>query len=118
MDDPRESPSFELIEMLLSRGANVTYSDPHVPVAPAMRHHPDLPAMKSVELTPDGTTFRPSTPVPLFTERRGGPTNWHYDMDPRAERFLLIAPPGEATADALPPPITLIVNFTQGLGRK
>ncbi len=52
VDDPRESPSFELIELLLELGADLTYSDPHVPVAPKMRHY-DLPAMKSQALTPE-----------------------------------------------------------------
>ncbi len=52
VDDPRESPSFELMELLLGRGAILTYSDPHVPSLPKMRHH-DLPAMESQELTPD-----------------------------------------------------------------
>ena len=50
VDDPRESPSFELMELLLARGAELTYSDPHVPSLPKMRHH-DLPAMTSQELT-------------------------------------------------------------------
>ena len=52
VDDPRESPSFELMELLLNRGAEVTYSDPHVPILPSMRHF-DLPVMESRELTPD-----------------------------------------------------------------
>jgi UDP-N-acetyl-D-glucosamine dehydrogenase len=52
VDDPRESPSFELLKMLLQRGAEVTYNDPHVPALPRMRHHPDLPPMNSQELTP------------------------------------------------------------------
>lgn len=51
VDDPRESPSFELIELLLDRGAVISYHDPFVPVAPKMRHYPALPAMKSVDLT-------------------------------------------------------------------
>ena len=50
VDDPRESPSFELLELLIHRGAEITYSDPHVPHLPRMRHH-DLPAMNSVELS-------------------------------------------------------------------
>jgi UDP-N-acetyl-D-glucosamine dehydrogenase len=53
VDDPRESPSFVLLEMLLRRGAAVTYNDPHVPALPKMRHHPTLPVMKSQELTAD-----------------------------------------------------------------
>lgn len=52
VDDPRESPGFELMELLLNKGADVEYNDPHIPVLPAMRHYPDL-AMASRELTPD-----------------------------------------------------------------
>jgi len=50
VDDPRESPSFKLMELLLQRGADLSYNDPHVPVLPSMRKH-DLPPMQSVELT-------------------------------------------------------------------
>jgi UDP-N-acetyl-D-glucosamine dehydrogenase len=52
VDDPRESPSFVLLEMLLSRGAQLTYNDPHIPRLPAMRHH-HVPDMTSSELTPE-----------------------------------------------------------------
>ncbi|MBZ0142401.1 MAG: nucleotide sugar dehydrogenase [Rhodocyclaceae bacterium] len=49
VDDMRESPSVELMELLVKKGAVVEYSDPHVPVFPKMRqHHFDL---KSVPLT-------------------------------------------------------------------
>src|SRR5690242_10266438 len=49
VDDMRESPAVELMELLAARGALVQYSDPHVPVFPKMRrHHFDL---KSVPLT-------------------------------------------------------------------
>jgi UDP-N-acetyl-D-glucosamine dehydrogenase len=50
VDDPRESPSFELMELLLHQGAVLTYSDPHVPALPKMRHY-HLPAMQSSPLT-------------------------------------------------------------------
>jgi len=50
VDDPRESPSFELMELLLERGAELTYNDPHIPELPAMRHY-DLAPMSSQELT-------------------------------------------------------------------
>jgi UDP-N-acetyl-D-glucosamine dehydrogenase len=53
IDDPRESPSFELIEILLQRGANVSYHDPHIPSAPKMRTWPDLPEMESIPLNND-----------------------------------------------------------------
>jgi UDP-N-acetyl-D-glucosamine dehydrogenase len=52
VDDPRESPSFVLMEKLLALGAMVSYNDPHVPTLPKMRGH-DLPAMESCELTPE-----------------------------------------------------------------
>ena len=50
IDDPRESPSFVLMEMLLAGGAKLSYNDPHVPQLPKMRHH-NLPPMASQELT-------------------------------------------------------------------
>ena len=52
VDDPRESPSFVLLEGLLAQGADVTYNDPHVPDLPKMRAH-NLPAMSSQPLTAD-----------------------------------------------------------------
>ena len=52
VDDPRESPSFELMELLLQRGADLTYNDPHIPTLPSMRHY-DVPDMDSQELTPE-----------------------------------------------------------------
>ena len=51
VDDMRESPAVELMELLRDKGAAVEYSDPHVPVFPKMRDHNfDL---KSVELNPE-----------------------------------------------------------------
>lgn len=52
IDDPRESPSFEIIELLIEQGASVSYHDPHVPKAPSMRSWPNLPPMTSVPLEP------------------------------------------------------------------
>ncbi len=52
VDDPRESPAFEILDQLLSEGAVVAYHDPHIPSAPRMRSWPDLPELASVELTP------------------------------------------------------------------
>ena len=37
--DTRESPAVELMELLVARGAEVAYSDPHVPGFPRMRAH-------------------------------------------------------------------------------
>ncbi len=51
VDDMRESPSVELISLLMARGAQVDYADPHVPVFPRMRNYKlDL---KSVPVTAD-----------------------------------------------------------------
>ncbi|MAZ21166.1 nucleotide sugar dehydrogenase [Roseovarius sp.] len=51
VDDMRESPSVEVMELLRDNGAEVAYSDPHVPVFPKMREHKfDL---ASVALTPE-----------------------------------------------------------------
>ncbi|QDT99631.1 nucleotide sugar dehydrogenase [Gimesia aquarii] len=50
VDDPRESPSFHLMDLLLERGVDFTYNDPHIPKLPKMRHH-NVPAMESQELT-------------------------------------------------------------------
>ena len=50
VDDMRESPSVGVMELLREWGADVSYSDPNVPVFPRMREHKfDL---KSVELSP------------------------------------------------------------------
>jgi UDP-N-acetyl-D-glucosamine dehydrogenase len=50
VDDMRESPAVEVMELLRAAGADVAYSDPHVPVFPKMReHHFDL---ASIALTP------------------------------------------------------------------
>jgi UDP-N-acetyl-D-glucosamine dehydrogenase len=50
VDDPRESPAFRLIELLLERGALLSYSDPHVPHLPKMRSF-EVPALNSSSLT-------------------------------------------------------------------
>ena len=39
IDDVRESPSLELIELLKEKGASVDYNDPHVPRTHKMREH-------------------------------------------------------------------------------
>ncbi|RUH35675.1 nucleotide sugar dehydrogenase [Pseudomonas aeruginosa] len=43
VDDMRESPSVEIMELIQAKGGIVSYSDPHVPSFPKMReHHFDL----------------------------------------------------------------------------
>ncbi|NCC40345.1 MAG: nucleotide sugar dehydrogenase [Gammaproteobacteria bacterium] len=51
VDDRRESPSMELMELLEDKGAVISYSDPHVPhFLPMRKHDFDL---ESVPLTPE-----------------------------------------------------------------
>jgi UDP-N-acetyl-D-glucosamine dehydrogenase len=53
VDDPRESPSFKLMELLLEKGADVTYVDPHIPRTPLHMRSFDVPHMDSSRLTPE-----------------------------------------------------------------
>lgn len=52
IDDPRESPSFKLMELLQARGAIISYCDPYVPQLPAMRSF-RTPRLASEDLTPE-----------------------------------------------------------------
>jgi len=68
IDDPRESPAFEIIDRLLGLGAEVSYHDPHIPKAPEMRSWSDLPAMESQPLTEE--TLEACDAVLLVTNHR------------------------------------------------
>jgi UDP-N-acetyl-D-glucosamine dehydrogenase len=50
VDDPRESPGFELLSLLAKKGAVLSYNDPHIARLPRMRNHPNL-QMESQDLT-------------------------------------------------------------------
>lgn len=52
VDDPRESPSFKLMELLQESGSILTYNDPHIPKLPSMRHYKVRP-QESQPLTAD-----------------------------------------------------------------
>jgi UDP-N-acetyl-D-glucosamine dehydrogenase len=51
VDDMRESPSVEVLELLKAKGAEVAYSDPFFPSFPAMRKHRF--SLQSIPLTAD-----------------------------------------------------------------
>ena len=53
IDDTRESPAFEIIELLADLGAEIAVHDPHVPVIPETRRHPELAGQASLPLTPE-----------------------------------------------------------------
>ena len=57
VDDPRESPAFEIMSLLRAGGADVTYSDPHVPVLPSKRNY-DFPPLASTPLSPEFLSFQ------------------------------------------------------------
>ncbi len=66
VDDIRETPAAPIIEMLIERGASVSYHDPHVPKFPAMRKHAiDL---ASVAMTPQ--TIANADAVLIVTNHR------------------------------------------------
>ena len=49
VDDMRESPTYTLLDLLKSRGAEVAYYDPHIPVVRPTREHANWTGTKSVE---------------------------------------------------------------------
>ncbi len=49
VDDERESPSYTLMELLKSRGAEVAYHDPHVPVIRPTREHAHWAGARTVD---------------------------------------------------------------------
>lgn len=51
IDDTRESPALEILELLQDQGAEVNYHDPHVPTVPRTRKHPEKEGLRSVPLT-------------------------------------------------------------------
>lgn len=53
VDDDRESPTYAIMQLLESRGAEVSYNDPHVPVIQAGRSHHAVAGRISQEITAD-----------------------------------------------------------------
>jgi UDP-N-acetyl-D-glucosamine dehydrogenase len=81
VDDMRESPAVEVMELLRGKGGDVAYSDPHVPVFPRMRHHSfDL---KSMELTPEALAAFDA--VVILTDH----TDFPYDMILEHARLII-----------------------------
>ena len=50
VDDMRESPSLELIDLFTKKGAEVSYYDPFIPIIPRTREHAHLAGQKSIDL--------------------------------------------------------------------
>ena len=51
VDDDRESPAYEIIKLLVERGADVSYNDPYIPKTYGGRRHSF--ELESVDLTPE-----------------------------------------------------------------
>lgn len=81
VDDLRESPSIELIEMLRERGARVDYNDPHIPATHKQREH-DL-KMKSVPLTAE--QLKKYDAVLIATDH----STYDYDMIVKNARLII-----------------------------
>ena len=81
VDDARESPAVEIMELLRSKGSEVAYSDPYFPQFPQMRRYQfDL---RSVPLDPD--TVAGFDAVLLATEH----TEFDYPMLAERARLLI-----------------------------
>ena len=83
VDDMRESPSLELIDLLQAKGARVDYSDPHIPKMPVTREHAHLAGMVSKSLTP-ATLARYDT-VLITTDH----TAFDYDFIVKNARLIV-----------------------------
>jgi len=88
VDDPRESPGFELMDLLFRRGAVVQYNDPFIPALPPMRRYPHL-RMASQELTPE--SLRCQDCVLVVTDHTA------YDWPWIVEHSLLVVDTRNAT---------------------
>lgn len=53
VDDMRESPALEIMEILKERGSEVFYYDPFIPEIEKTREHMELAGVKSIECTAD-----------------------------------------------------------------
>ena len=74
VDDTRESPSFELIELLRTGGARVEYCDPHFPEVPRTRKY-NLD-MRSVPCTAEAFAAFDAVLVATAHDRFKDPMLW------------------------------------------
>ena len=95
VDDPRESPSFDLIDRLLRKGSIVSYNDPHIPALPKTRHWPDIPPMDSQALTPEFLAEQDC--VLVVTDHSA------YDFNDIVEHAPLLVDTRNATANVTSP---------------
>jgi UDP-N-acetyl-D-glucosamine dehydrogenase len=99
VDDPRESPGFELMELLARKGAVVDYNDPYIPVLPPTRRYSHL-RTSSQELT--AGYLRTRDCVLIVTDHST------YDWAWIAQHASLIIDTRNATKDVTAPRATII----------
>jgi UDP-N-acetyl-D-glucosamine dehydrogenase len=83
IDDVRESPAFEIIQLLQDLGAVVSYHDPHLPVVSRTRRHPKQAGMISVEL--NEATIQSQEALVLVTDH----SCFDYDLIGRAASLVV-----------------------------
>jgi UDP-N-acetyl-D-glucosamine dehydrogenase len=83
IDDTRESPAFEIMELLEELGASVSYHDPHVPVIPPTRRHADKAGLPSLSLT--AANLEKQDAVVLVTDH----TSVDYELVGRHARLIV-----------------------------
>jgi len=79
VDDVRESPALEIMELLQERGAVLCYSDPYIPQLHKMRAH-DFSHMTSVPLTVE--TLRNQDLVLITTDHTNVDYQWLVENSP------------------------------------
>ena len=89
VDDPRESPSFKLMELLQARGALISYNDLYIRELPAMRRY-QVPQLSSEPLTQEYLSAQDC--VLVATDHSG------YDWDFITEHAPLIVDTRNATS--------------------
>jgi UDP-N-acetyl-D-glucosamine dehydrogenase len=83
IDDLRESPALEILDLLTRRGADVHYHDPHVPAIVDDGHTPAGAVGSSVPLTEE--TVRAADAVMIVTDH----SSVDYDLIRRCARLLV-----------------------------
>ena len=81
VDDMRESPTLEIMELLNNAGSNFSYSDPFVPVFPKMRDH--YFKLKSEEIT--SQTLKKYDAVILSTDH----DNFDYELIQKHSKLII-----------------------------
>jgi UDP-N-acetyl-D-glucosamine dehydrogenase len=79
--DPRESPSFKIIELLEAKGAKVDYNDPFIPSAPDMRHF----NVQKKSVKADANAIKKYDCVVIVTDH----SSYDYEMIAKNARLII-----------------------------